>query len=139
MNFVESRLLGVHIDDSGTDVVLSFLDAEGRPFHLNLHGVEKLLVSEMRQQNIVEDVVLWRQGVTRPGFREAAFPLLAGVNESDASDQLSKLIDLAEGRVFRGELELLEITAVFGAQVLASFAKAEFFEGRPVPPGTSNP
>jgi hypothetical protein len=122
MNFVESRLLGVHIDETGREVVLSLIDTSGTKFALQLHGVERLLINEMRQQNVIEDVTHWTRGESTAGLQEAAFALMAGAPEKDCGPQLAAVARGAVDKVARGELEMLEISAVFGAQMLASFA-----------------
>ena len=122
MNFVESRLLGVHIDETGREVVLSLIDSSGTTFALQLHGVERLLINEMRQQNVIEDVTHWTRGEATAGLQEAAFALMAGAAEKDCGPQLAAVARGAVDKVARGELEMLEIGAVFGAQMLASFA-----------------
>lgn len=121
MRFMESRLLGIQIDETGREVVLSFLGPEGKRFAVELHGVERLLVNEVRQQNVVEEMTHWRRGEPSQGLREAAFALMAGVAEEDCSSQLAAVACAAMDRVASGELELMEISAVFGAQLLALF------------------
>jgi hypothetical protein len=121
MNFVESRLLGVQIDETGHDVVLSFRDTEGVRFALQLHGVERLLVNEVRQQNVVEAMSHWRHGESSEGMCEAAFVLMTGASEQDCAPQLAAIAHELVDRVVRGEIELMEISAVFGAQVIVSF------------------
>lgn len=129
MRFMESRLLGAQIDETGREAVLSFIDPEGVRFTARLRGVERLLINEMRQQNVVEDMTHWKRGEDLSGLREAAFALMTGTAEKDCSPQLAVVARAAEDRVMRGELELMEITAVFGAQVLASFASMTLAEG----------
>lgn len=47
---------------------------------------------------------------------------MTGVAEKDCGPQLAAVAYNVVDRVNRGELEMIEITAVFGAQVLATFA-----------------
>lgn len=122
MNFVESRLVGVEIGDAERETVFSLVEVGGKRFTLKLHGVDKLLVSEMRQQNIIEDLTHWTIGESSPALRESAFVLFAGTEERACSREMAAVVEKALDRVTRGELELLEITAVYGAQVLAAFA-----------------
>lgn len=122
MKFVESRLLGIQVSETGREVVLSFVDTQGEKFALQLHGVERLLANEVRQQNVVEEMTHWKHGGHAEGLREAAFALMTGVTEKDSAPPLAAVACAVVDRVVRGELEMLEISAVFGAQVLASFA-----------------
>lgn len=121
MNFVESRLLGVRVDETGREASLSIREKSGAKFDLELHGVERLLVNELRQQNIIEDATHWTSGKAQTTLREAAFFLMTGVSERDCGEQLAQVAAAVVDRVVRGELEMLEITAVFGAQIIASF------------------
>jgi hypothetical protein len=122
MSFVESRLLGIQVDETGCEAVLSFVNTKGEKFALQLHGVERLLANEVRQQNVVEELTHWKRGDPVEGLREAVFALMTGSAEKDCSPQLGVVACAVVDRVVRGELEMLEISAVFGAQVLASFA-----------------
>jgi hypothetical protein len=122
MKLMESRLLAIRIDDSGHEVVLSFIDTQGVRFSLQLHGVERLLVNEMRQQNVVEELIHWKRGVHLDAVREAAFALTTSASETDCTAQMAAVALEVADRVVRGELEMLEISAIFGAQVLASFS-----------------
>lgn len=122
MGFVESRILGIKIDESGREVVLSLIDTDGAKFTVQLHGVERLLVNEVRQQNIIEELTHWARVGESESLREAAFALMTGVNEKECGAELAAVALNVVDRVVRGELEVVEITAVFGAQILASFA-----------------
>ena len=121
MELVESRLLGVQVDEKGREVLLSIIDASGAKCVLALHGVERLLVNELRQQNVIEEMRHWTLGGEGPGLREAAFYLMTGVAESECGPQLTTVACSVIDRVIQGDLEMMEITAVFGAQVLALF------------------
>jgi hypothetical protein len=122
MNFVETRLLGVRIDDTGREASFSIIDADGARSSLQLKGIEKLLVTDFRQQNIIEEMTHWTRGAPTAALREAAFFLMTGVAEEDCDSRLATIAQDVVLRVAQGELELMEITAVFGAQVLASFS-----------------
>jgi len=122
MDFIESRLLGIQVDESGREAVLTFVDKAGSHFSLELHGLERLLVSELRQQNVVEEVIHWTKGVATSELRQAAFALMAGVSEEVCDPTMARVVHDTLDRVARGESELLEITAIFGAQILALFA-----------------
>ncbi len=122
MGFMESRLLGVQIDETGREAVFSFIDTQGERFAVQLHGVERMLVNELRQQNVVEEMTHWKRGAVPAGLRDVAFALMTGRDEKDCTPQLAAVACDVEDRVTRGELELMEISAVYGAQVLASFA-----------------
>lgn len=121
MNFVESKLLGVKIDDLGREISLSIICANGDRVVLDLHNVERFLVHEMRQQNIIENLTHWKKGGQSTALREAAYFLMTGVAERDCGPQMAVVANSVIGRVMQGELEMMEVAAVFGAQIIASF------------------
>ena len=121
MKFIESQLLGIQIDESGRELVLSLLEQGGARFALKLHGVERLLINDFRQQNVIEEIIHWRCGHPLEGLREAAFALIANIAEKDCAPQLAEVVSAATDRISRGEIEMMEISAVYGAQVIALF------------------
>ena len=129
MDFVESRLLGVQVDETGREVELSFVGTDKAKFVLELHGVERLLINEFRQQNVVEEVVHWTRAAASEDLREAAFFLMTGSSEKDCQPQLAAVAQAVVDRVIRGELEVIGVSAVFGAQVLASFESMTIRKG----------
>jgi hypothetical protein len=106
----------------GRHVVLSFVGASGAKFLLELIGVERILVTEMRQQNIMEAMTHWVRGSPSDGLREAAFALMTGVDEKDCAPALLEVVQGVIDRVARGELSMIETHAIFGAQILATFS-----------------
>ena len=122
MDLVESRILGIQIDETGRNVVLSLIDTAGTKSHLELTGVERVLITEVRQQNVIEGMTHWVQGASIDGLREAAFALMTGAVEKDCDPSLAMIALGVVDRVVRGELAMMEIRAIFGAEVLSSFA-----------------
>jgi hypothetical protein len=122
MNYLESRLLGVQLDEDGRAAVLSLVETGGTKFILKLNGLERLFVSEMRQQNVIENMLHWAKCGSSRALRDAAFELIAGVPEDACPPGLAAVVENALDRVVRGDLELIEITAIYGAQVIGSFA-----------------
>ena len=122
MNFVESRFVGIEIGNAGREAVLSFIEVGGNRFTLKLHGIDKLLVTEMRQQNIVEELTHRTKDESSPALRESAFLLFAGSEEGTRSRELAAVVEKVLDHVSRDELDLFEMTAVYGAQVLAAFS-----------------
>ena len=121
MDFIESRLVGVQVDRTGREVSLSIIASNRIAFTVKLHGVERLLISEMRQQNVIEDMTHWTREKLDAPLREAAFFLMTGSAEEDCGPALAVVANAVVDRVSRGELEMMEITAIFGAQIIASF------------------
>ena len=125
MSLVENRILGFQLDEAGQEVILSLIDTNGLKFALYLHGVEQLLISEVRQQNVIEELTHWVGETETPELREAAFMLLTGTQEKECPVDLAIVACKAIDRVVRGEIEMIEIKAIYGAQLLALFNSME--------------
>ena len=50
-----------------------------------------------------------------------AFTLACGLSEAEASPQGAAAAEALIGKTLRGEIQLLELVPIYGAQVLASF------------------
>lgn len=122
MQITESKLLGIKINDSGEEVELTILDIRGKLFTIKLHNVEKLIITEFRQQNIIDYMTHCKIGSIKKEIEDIAI-FLAPRNLID--EEKSKSNTVAEditNRVTLGKLELIEITSIFGAQIIASFS-----------------
>ena len=125
MKFLESRLLGVETFWSKRRAVLSFANAADDRFELKLNGVERLLVNEMREQNIVDEITLWNDKNLTHKAREAAFYLTTGIHENQCDSSQKRVALEAYARVENGDFQLLEISAIYGAQILAMVESIE--------------
>lgn len=118
--FCRKQIAGIEIDDSDYEISLSIINVTGNKIVLELHGVERFIAHEIRQQNIIEDITHWKRGGQFAVLREAAY-FLTGMAESDCESGLAVVSSMVN-RVMHGELEMMEITAIFGGQIIASFS-----------------
>ena len=118
-NLIESRLVGVTIEEDGRLLALSFIKTDGARLLIALQGVERFLLSEMRNQNVVESVTTWSGCCATEELRDTAFALIAGRPEADCDQRFVPVVDEILGRVARRGLVFLELRAIYGAEVLA--------------------
>ena len=118
-NLTESRLLGISTSSGERSASLSLRTIDGVLITLKVSELERMLVSEMREQNIVDEVVEWTGKRIDPSVLASLFFLLANTDEQNCNPVLADKVRETYAKVSRGELILLEISAVYGAQVLA--------------------
>lgn len=119
VNLVESRLLEIKLDVDGKNasiVLATTLDAR---VHMSLAGIKRLLVSELREQNIIESFDCWTGSTQCARAREAIFYLVAGCPETDCEPSIKEVVQEQYAEVLSGRLHLVELAAIYGAQVLA--------------------
>jgi len=121
MDFIEHRILGIQIDESGRECIVSIAGPSAARYNLTLNNVERLLVTEMRQQNVIEEVIHYEKASDPERVQQAAIALVAVSNSASHTHELDTAVQGLAAKVIQGETEMLEITAVYGAQLLASF------------------
>jgi hypothetical protein len=118
-NLTESRLLGVSTSSGERSASFSLRTTDGVLVTLKAIELERMLVSEMREQNIIDEVIEWTGKRIDPSVLASLFFLLANTDEQNCNPVLAETVRETYAKVSRGELILLEISAVYGAQVLA--------------------
>lgn len=120
--FIESRIIGVSIGETGKEVDITLAGTDGHRYLLGIVGVDRLLVSELREQNVIEEMTHWHHVKNGSDIREQVFFLVAGCSERYCDANLIPIVEKKIDQVLSGNLELLEITAIAGANVLVTFA-----------------
>ncbi len=77
-NFVEGYVTGVVINDLEKAVEIFLRDRARATFVVKLKGVERFLVDEMLEQNIIDNVALWKGGNGADDLRSAISWLVSG-------------------------------------------------------------
>lgn len=117
--FVESHLTGIAIEDSRRFVRIYLRGVDHRRSVLTISGVDRLIVNEMRERNIVESIRCWNQfGSDMEGSELLTF-LITGRQTDDGDTAFAAVVETARESIRRGEKVLLEISPVYGAQVIA--------------------
>jgi hypothetical protein len=125
--FVEGYLTGVVINDLEKAVDIFLRDRAKARFVIRLKGVERFLVDEMREQNIIDNVALWKGGSGAGDLRSAISWLVYGRDDEVGGQQFSSMILQVEQLIRQEERVLLRIEPVFGATVIA-LARTCFLE-----------
>jgi hypothetical protein len=123
-DFMESRLLGVALNDNNSEVKLSFVDTSARSFSIKLKGIDRLRVDGFREQNVIENFAYWANGQSA-GLREAVFDLISGRKELECSSEQRAIAESLVSAICNGEVAMLSLTAIYGAEVLATFQSME--------------
>jgi hypothetical protein len=118
-NFVEGYVTGVVINDLEKAVEIFLRDRARATFVVKLKGVERFLVDEMLEQNIIDNVALWKGGNGADDFRSAVSWLVSGRGDEVGAQRFSSVILQVEQLIRQEERVLLRIEPVFGATVIA--------------------
>lgn len=116
--FTEAKLTGIQVMGDPRTLTLTLIDTAGILFSWEAHGVHRLIVSEFRESNIVDNLTIWDSNSDPSIYRDALMVLVNGkLSQSKNLDQeriIAKEIDsIVSGRHIFAELE-----AVYGAQIL---------------------
>ncbi|MGE0498586.1 MAG: hypothetical protein AB7O72_12215 [Ramlibacter sp.] len=115
--FVEAHFLGIELAEAPRVAKLLFREPNGTSFSLAAFDLHRLLVSEFRETNIVDRLILWDSSGDPNSYRDALDELVSG--KVDPQGHNWKHVVEAETREIRdGVRVLVSIEAVFGAQVL---------------------
>lgn len=117
--FIESHLTGVAIDDSQRLIRIYLRDVAHQRSIITISGVDRFVVNEMRETNIVECISCWNARSSDADYREALAFLITGKYDDDIDAAFELLIDKASESICKGEKILLEIEPIYGAQVIA--------------------
>jgi hypothetical protein len=116
---IESRLTAAKILDGGKKIEISLSNSLGVPKEIVLEGVDRFLLTEMREQNIVESVCVWRALDDNGQLQCAVAELVLGNAGVECEESVRQIINGVISSVECGEKILLEIRAIYGAEVLA--------------------
>jgi acyl-[acyl carrier protein]--UDP-N-acetylglucosamine O-acyltransferase len=116
-DFVEALIVGI---DVSRDAKIAMIMVDGRQCRytsINLEGIERLLVSEFRESNAIDNVKLW--AADDSGLREALAVLISNSDEPAEQAAFKSVIERSRNQVASGTHVLLEIEPVYGAGVIA--------------------
>lgn len=116
--FVESRLTSINFHEKRKRIEFVFALSHGIECMLTADEVARMLVSEMREQNIVESVEVFDSTSNEEDIRWAV-ELLTATGAQVKSDEFISLNRSIIEQISNGEQVLLAITPVYGATVLA--------------------
>lgn len=115
--FVEAHFLGIELSESPKLVKLMFREPSGKRFSLAGFQLHRLLVSELREVNIVDRLSLWDTTSDADNYRDALCGLVSGQADPQNPDW-NRLVEAETELIRNGTNVFASIEAVYGAQIL---------------------
>ena len=97
-------------------LTVTFRDGSGSLFFLKANGVRRLLVSELRETNIVDEVSVWSSDSLTENYVDALAQLLFGEQEAN-HESFQKILKDEINRIHQGVQVFVEFDAVYGARL----------------------
>jgi hypothetical protein len=116
-DFVEAHIVGIDVSWDAKIATIKVDGGQCRYTSINLKGIERLLVSEFRESNVIDNVKLWAGDDS--GLREALAVLISNSDEPAEQAAFESVIERSRNQVASGTHVLLEIEPVYGAGVIA--------------------
>ncbi len=117
-DLIESRLVVFEMIDPKKEIRLRLERTTSTPVSIILHNVERFFMTEVREQNVIEQIVLWKNFESAE-FKHALLFLVSGKINADQSQMHAQTMEEILKRLERNEVVLLSIDAIFGAQLVA--------------------
>lgn len=115
--FIAAHLLGIELSESPKSVNLVFRESNGRRFSLKGRHLHRFLVSELRETNIVDHLILWDSTANVENYRDALCWLVSGQDDPQNADW-TQLVENEIKSIQDGNKLFASIEAVYGAQIL---------------------
>lgn len=115
--FVEARLLGIELLESPKAVNLVFREPNGRRFSLKGLRLHRFIVSEFRETNIVDRLILWDSAASVDNYRDTLCWLISGQDDPQNADW-KQLVENEIKSIQDGNKVFASIEATYGAQIL---------------------
>lgn len=128
INFMESKLVGFSVSNSRKEVSVTVKLIGAKMLKITMYGVEKFVMNEVREQNIIEEIYLWPENSDRQLLKEAAFWLFGNSSEENCIETVRPSVQKAVDRVINGDLMLMDAKAIYGAEFLAAFSAVDINE-----------
>lgn len=128
IDFMESKLLGFDLDDPGKAAIFRIRLQNTKRINISINGIERLLITEIRDQNVIENISFWPGNEDIQLLRESAFWLFGNSSEECCLEEIKPFVEKSIDRVKSGDLILMDVTAIYGAQVLAAFLSMDIKE-----------
>lgn len=118
-SFVEARICSVSFSDTQKEVSLGLALAGGERKTLRIVGVDRFVANDLRENNIVDRILIWDRSRGQQALRAAISTLVYGSEPPSNSDPREVIVDREVAAVERGEKSLVEIEPVYGAAIVA--------------------
>lgn len=116
-DFVEARIVGIEVrhDRQTAKIVTEGLNC--RYSSINLQGVERILVNEFRETNVIESATLWAANLS-PLTEKLAF-LISNSDDLSRQADFKEAIEEVKSKIEAGTLVFFEIEPIYGAWIMA--------------------
>lgn len=115
---VEARITALAVSNDGKEVTVTMSKAGGM-FMLVLHGVDRFVANEFRQQNVVDRVLLRDANCDLASIHESLGVLVAGSDKPSNWEAYSEAIKHETESILSGYRIIVEIEAIYGVSVIA--------------------
>ena len=119
---VEGKILGVSLSDNGKSRALSILLATGSYIIIKLRGIDSLLATELREQNIIETVKIFDGASDEKEYQE----LLAALFGDQYGKQSEEILSEKTAHIKGGRWKILEVRAIYGVELIALVEAVQF-------------
>jgi hypothetical protein len=113
---VEAHVVGLQVPEQTKVVSIVLRLVGGRTAILTAEGVDRFLVNELREQNIIDRINVWDKGSSQEEFQQRLAELIGA--DRDSASVFSSLVASETHRIAKGERVLVEIEPVYGAWFL---------------------
>lgn len=114
---IEAQITGIAVTDPPGGVEVVFRSAASANFSLVAEGVDRLAVSEFREQNIVDEVLVWDSRSPPGTYRELLTALVSGKDSALVHSTWWPIIETEMRLIRQGVKVLVDIRPVFGARI----------------------
>jgi hypothetical protein len=123
---VEARITGISLSGEAKSVAITLWRESTGFTTLTGLGVERLLVNEFREQNVVDRVVLWDAAADPDEYRQSLGTLISGGGENEMVAAFLPLIENEIACILSGQKVFVEIEPVYGASITFLSKKVTF-------------
>jgi hypothetical protein len=114
---VEAKITGIEILSSSRVMLslFSYRSGEGR---ISAEGVTSFLVSEFREQNIIDRILVWNSESEPAEYRDVLRALISGKDSSSLEVVAPVAMQSASTDIRSGKKQLMFLEAVYGAEIM---------------------
>lgn len=114
----ESNLTGIQLQEN-SKIHIHIRKLNQEPFMIVLEGVDRFVLNEFREQNIVDRVTVWDSDSDLNNYVRILKNLLSGSFDDEVDPRFTPMIDKEIVAIKSGNKILLEIEPVYGAWITA--------------------
>ena len=130
--FAESLLLGVTVDEAERSVAVTVRTAIVRDkFTFMLRGIDRFLLDDMREQNVIDEIMIWDSSAARSDYHDTLAALVGAKAQAGSDDPFAQLVDNLSAEIMSGKKTLIQIVPVAGASIVGLAQEVVLTNGWP--------